>query len=75
MKEIINSMNEIGTVIKTHRKEQGLSQEDLAGISGTGRRFISDLENGKENIQTGKLLQVISALGLTISIGNEWRPS
>ena len=75
MKDIINSMNEIGTVIKTHRKDQGLSQEDLAGISGTGRRFISDLENGKENIQTGKLLQVINALGLTISIGNEWRPS
>ena len=35
MNEKINSMNEIGAIIKNTRKEQGLSQEDLAGISGT----------------------------------------
>lgn len=69
---LLATMEEIGTLIRDTRKQQGLSQEELAGISGTGRRFISDLENGKNNIQIGKLLLVIKALGLSIYISNKW---
>jgi HTH-type transcriptional regulator/antitoxin HipB len=68
----LTTMKEIGIFIKKTRKEQGLNQEELAGLSGTGRRFISDLENGKNNIQVGKLLLVISALGLSLYIFNKW---
>lgn len=50
------TMKDIGKLIWDIRKQQGVTQEELAGISGTGRRFISDVENGKNNIQTGKLL-------------------
>jgi HTH-type transcriptional regulator/antitoxin HipB len=66
------TMKDIGDLIRSTRKQQGLSQEDLAGISGTGRRFISDVENGKNNIQVGKLLLVIKALGLSLYIFNKW---
>jgi len=69
---MLTSMEEIGNLIRETRKKQGLSQEDLAGISGTGRRFISDVENGKNNIQVGKLLLVIGALGLNLYIFNKW---
>ena len=55
------TMKDIGKLIRDIRKQQGVTQEELAGISGTGRRFISDVENGKNNIQTGKLLLVIKA--------------
>lgn len=68
----LSTMKEIGNLIRNTRKQQGLSQEDLAGISGTGRRFISDVENGKDNIQLGKLLLVITALGLSLYIFNKW---
>lgn len=68
----LSTMEEIGKLIRDTRKQQGLSQEDLAGISGTGRRFISDIENGKDNIQLGKLLLVIAALGLSLYIFNKW---
>lgn len=68
----LSTMEEIGKLIRDTRKQQGLSQEDLAGISGTGRRFISDIENGKDNIQLGKLLLVIAALGLGLYIFNKW---
>jgi len=61
-------MSDISELVRTTRKSQRLSQEDLAGISGTGRRFISDIENGKESIHLGKLLLVISALGLTLEV-------
>jgi HTH-type transcriptional regulator/antitoxin HipB len=68
----LTTMVDIGKIIRDTRKEQGLTQEELAGISGTGRRFISDLENGKNSIQTGKLLLVIKALGLNLYIFNKW---
>jgi HTH-type transcriptional regulator/antitoxin HipB len=68
----LTTMADIGKILRDTRKEQGLTQEELAGISGTGRRFISDLENGKNSIQTGKLLLVIKALGLNLHIFNKW---
>lgn len=66
------TMKDIGKLIRDIRKQQGVTQEELAEISGTGRRFISDVENGKNNIQTGKLLLVIKALGLNLYIFNKW---
>lgn len=65
-------MKDIGKLIRDIRKQQGVTQEELAGTSGTGRRFISDVENGKNNIQTGKLLLIIKALGLNLYIFNKW---
>lgn len=72
MNKKLLTMKEIGSLIRVTRKEQGLSQEELAGLSGTGRRFISDIENGKNSIQVGKLLLVIQALGLNLYIFNQW---
>ena len=68
----LTTMKDIGKLIRDIRKQQGVTQEELAGISGTGRRFISDVENGKNTTQTGKLLLVIKALGLNLYIFNKW---
>ncbi len=56
------STKDIGLLIKTTRKAQGVTQEQLAGVANTGIRFISDLENEKPTIQVNKLLNVLSAL-------------
>ena len=63
---------EIGLLIKSERKRQGVTQMQLAGIAGTGIRFISDLENGKGTIQVQKLLKVLQALGLGLFIFSPW---
>lgn len=63
---------EIGTLIRQARKQQGISQTVLAGLSSVGTRFISDLENGKGTIQIQKLLNVLNALGLGLYIFNRW---
>ena len=62
--------SEIGQKIKMARKRQGLTQPALAMVAGTGLRFIVDLEAGKATCQIGKALQVLSALGLSISISD-----
>ena len=66
------STEEIGKLIQCERKRQGVTQLQLAGMAGTGIRFISDLENGKGTIQVQKLLKVLHTLGLGLFIFNPW---
>lgn len=58
----------LGQVIRQRRKHLGMKQSDLALVSGTGLRFISDLENGKESCQLGRTLRVLGSLGLSTTI-------
>lgn len=69
MREIKN-VNELAEIIRTARKKQTISQEDLAGLSNTGVRFIVDLEKGKPTCQIEKVFSVINALGLDLRIDN-----
>ena len=62
--------SEIGQKVKITRKRQGLTQPTLAMVAGTGLRFIVDLEAGKNTCQIGKVLQVLSALGMNIAISD-----
>ena len=52
----IKNAEDLGRVVREARKAQKLSQDDLAGMAGTERRFIVDLEKGKEPVQFGKIL-------------------
>ena len=63
---------EIGKLVQTERKRQGVTQLQLAGMAGTGIRFISDLENGKGTIQVQKLLKVLHTLGLGLFVFSPW---
>lgn len=53
-----------GELVKRRRKALGMKQVDLALVTGTGVRFISDLENGKETCELGKALKVLENLGM-----------
>ncbi|SFQ04975.1 DNA-binding transcriptional regulator, XRE-family HTH domain [Bradyrhizobium sp. Ghvi] len=55
-----------GRLIQEERKRQGLRQDELAMVSGTGKRFIVDLEAGKSTCQLGRSLHVANVLGLRI---------
>lgn len=61
---------EIGARIREIRKSQGISQEMLAGLAGTGQRYISELERGKETIRVREMLRVLDALGCGLYIPN-----
>jgi len=50
--------------IRNARKAHGLTQAELAGLAGTGVRFVSELERGKPGVELGKLLDVLAVLGL-----------
>ena len=59
-----------GLLIRRERKAQKLTQEQLAGLTGVGVRFVRELEAGKESCQFGRALLVAAALGLSISVGS-----
>ena len=59
---------EIGARIREIRKKQGVSQETLAGLAGTGQRYISELERGKTTARLGEMLKVLNALGAGIYV-------
>ncbi len=54
----------IGALVRTTRKSIGATQKDLALTSGTGMRFIIELEKGKPTCQLGKVLTVLHTLGI-----------
>lgn len=62
------TVEELSNRVREARKRQGLTQPALAMVAGTGLRFIVDLESGKATCQLGKALQVVSALGLKVSV-------
>ena len=61
-------VRKLGKLVKTVRKGQGLTQEQLAATTGVGIRFVRELENGKESCHIGKALATISMLGIDIHL-------
>ncbi len=58
----------LGSVIRDTRKRLGVTQKDLALTSGTGLRFVIELEKGKETCELGKSLRVLQTLGITLTL-------
>jgi|GEM_PF-564599 len=58
----------IAKSVRTVRLAHKITQTELAGLSGTGLRFISELERGKPTVELIKVLAVLSSLGLRIQI-------
>ena len=54
----------LGQMVRQERRKVAMNQTELGMVSGTGRRFISDLENGKESCQIGKAMEVLESLGI-----------
>ena len=63
-----NTPQQIGQLVKKARKTLGVTQKDLALTSGTGLRFIIELEQGKPTCQIGKVLTVLHTLGITVRL-------
>ena len=58
----------IGRLIRSTRKALKVTQRDLAMTSGTGLRFIIDLERGKPTCHLGKVLTVLHTLGIKVDL-------
>ena len=67
MKRVLETAD-IGSSVRMKRVELGMTQSQLADITGNGTRFISDLENGKPTMQISKVLDTLHVLGFDVII-------
>ena len=63
---MFRSAREFGDAVREKRKSLGWTQIELAARSGTGERFIVELESGKPSCQLEKALIVARTVGLEI---------
>ena len=66
---------QLGRAVRKQRRAQSLRQSELASIAGVGIRFISELENGKQTLELGRVIKVMETVGLCLEIkerSNHW---
>lgn len=68
MAAIVDTPRDLARTVRAARRELGLTQDDLALASGTGRRFVVDLESGKATVRLDSVLAVLAALGLRVEL-------
>jgi transcriptional regulator with XRE-family HTH domain len=64
----VYSARSLGQAIKHYRHQAGLSQVDLAEMTGLNRTYLSALERGKETEQVRRLLLVLRQLGVRVTL-------
>ncbi|MFD2262396.1 helix-turn-helix domain-containing protein [Lacibacterium aquatile] len=58
----------IGAAVRARRKECGLSQHQLALLSGLDRTFVGGVERGERNLSVITLHQISKALDASITL-------
>ena len=61
-------IEEIGKIIKYHRKRAGLTQLELSDLAGIGKTVVFDIEKGKESVKWKTLKSVLDALNISIEL-------
>ncbi|GGJ74910.1 helix-turn-helix transcriptional regulator [Glutamicibacter bergerei] len=64
----MNSLLEIGAALQLSRKENALTQEQLADLANISERTVRAIETGTGNPSIGAVLSVASVLGLKIVV-------
>jgi HTH-type transcriptional regulator/antitoxin HipB len=55
-------------VLARLRYQQGLTQEELAEALGVTRRYLSEIENGKQNLFATRLFELLRELGAHLEV-------
>jgi len=58
--------HKLDRIVLYHRKQSGLSRNQLAELAGVGKTVIYDIEKGKETIRFSTLQKVLEALNIRI---------
>ncbi|GBQ91136.1 helix-turn-helix domain-containing protein [Gluconobacter albidus] len=68
MQGIFNAAD-IGSQIREKRLAQGMNQTVLAKKLGCSRKWVSDIEQGNETAEIGRVLRALAMLGIKIFVG------
>jgi len=65
--------NRLSDIILFHRKQSGLTQQELAELAGVGKNLVYELENGKQSVRLENLLKVLRVLNIELDFQSPLR--
>jgi y4mF family transcriptional regulator len=60
----------LSAFLKERRKENNLTQEDLAAKAGVGLRLIREIEQGKTSMRMDKVNQILALFGAELTVSS-----
>lgn len=66
MSQSVRSAGQLGVLIREERLRRKLTQQELADLSGTGQKTVSQIENGNEGASLEVVFRLLAVLGLEI---------
>lgn len=67
----VRTVRELGASVRVQRESLGLSQQALADRAGVTREWVVRFENGKVSVPLNLVFDVLTALNLTIDLGEK----
>lgn len=68
MKITVHTVADLGLALRATRKGSRVRLDDLAGIAGVSKQFVSDVERGKPTVQLGLALRLLQEMGLSLAV-------
>jgi|GEM_PF-2327925 len=65
---LVTSTQELARLLRTRRRELGLTQETLSGVVGLNRSSLSLIEQGKVGLTVKTAIRLVQALGMDIEV-------
>ena len=62
----LDNTTQLGKILRQKRKEQGLTQGEVAAHCGLSTRFVSEVERGKATAEIGKVISLLKAVGVDL---------
>ena len=66
----VNNATKIGELVRLHREKAGLTQLELAELSGVGKTVVFDVEKGKSTVKLETLLKIFKSLNISLYLGS-----
>ena len=63
---VLVTTENLGEMVRFHRKRKGLTQMGLASVAGVGKTMVFDLEKGKKTVKLETLMKVLRALEIDL---------
>jgi transcriptional regulator with XRE-family HTH domain len=68
MQITIQSVPDLGLVVRSVRRTSKIRLDDLAATAGVSKQFASDVEHGKPTVQLGLVFKLLSELGVPLTL-------
>ena len=68
------TVQQLGAIVATRRRELGITQADLARRCGVSRQWLVRFERGTNSVETGLALRTLRALRLHLELENTQQP-